>query len=96
MEIILMGILAFALPFVTQLGLLYVVRKKPFRWAGLLYPILFFILALASLTADESHSFISLKSFVAAVLAAAGLLSLTGCGAAWLIWKLLLGGKYLR
>lgn len=96
MEIMLMGVLAFALPFVTQTALLLIVRKPPFRWAGLLYPILFFILALLALTADESHSFISLKGFVATVLAAAGLLSLTGCGGAWLVWKLLLGGKNLK
>jgi len=96
MEFILMGILAFAFPCVTQLGLLYVVRKMPFRWAGLLFPILFFILALASLTVDESQSLLSLKEFVATVLASAGLLSLTGCGAAWVIWKTLLRGEYWK
>lgn len=96
MEIMLMGVLAFALPFVTQTALLLIVRRQPFRWAGLLYPILFFLLALAALTVDESGSFISLKTLAAAVLAAAGLLSLTGCGGAWLVWKLLLGGKYLK
>ncbi len=96
MEIILMGVLAFALPFVTQLGLLLIVRKPPFRCAGLLYPILFFLLAMASLAVDESGSFISLKTLADTILAAAGLLSLTGCGGAWLAWKLLLGGKYLK
>jgi len=96
MEFILMGILAFALPCVMQVGLLVVVRKMPFRWAGLLFPILFFVLALLTLTVDESHSFISLKGFVATILAAAGLLSLTGCGAAWVIWKTLLRGEYWK
>jgi len=96
MEFYLMGFLAFAFPCVMQLGLLVVVRKKPLRWAGLLFPILFFVLALLALTVDESHSFISLKGFVSAILTAAGLLSLTGCGAAWLLWKTLLGGKYWK
>ncbi len=96
MEFYLMGVLAFAFPCIMQLGLLFVVRKTPFRWAGLLFPILFFVLALAALTVDESRSFISLKSLVATVLAAAGLLSLTGCGAAWVIWKTLLGGRYWK
>ncbi len=96
MEFYLMGFMAFAFPCVMQLGLLFVVRKVPFRWAGLLFPILFFVLALASLTVDESRSFISLKEFVATVLASAGLLSLSGCGAAWVIWKTLLGGRYWK
>lgn len=96
MEFYLMGFLAFAFPCVMQLGLLYVVRKQPLRWAGLLFPILFFLFALLSLTADESRSFISLKGLVATVLAAAGLLSLTGCGTAWFLWKILLQGRHWK
>ena len=83
----LLGLAVFLPSLLIQLPLC-ALAKGIARLAGLLFPAGWFLAALWALGADKSHSFIRLGPTVAAWLAAMGLLSLTGYGAAWFLYRL--------
>ena len=69
----------------VQLPLCSLAKSSLARQAGLLFPALWFLAALAAFGVDESNSFIRLGPAIVRWLSAMGLSALAGCGLAWLI-----------